>query len=195
MDGSHKLITQSCAEASAGYAVAALAAYSECANQMFHFWNTALSGLGEPTEAVPVPPAKPVEPELPFGFALSDWNPWGWFDPRRLEALWRLTPMTPPAQAFMAFADTLPMRGNTASRGMAKLMIDSGVPRSVAWPAAEANAAALAAADTASNGFRSVVASYQTESGYATAVRGMTPTMVAVALTMGSNMVPGRLFS
>jgi len=76
---------------------------------------------------------------------------------------------------------------------MAKVMIESGVPRSVAWPTAEANAAALSAADTASTSLRRVIAKFHNDNGYASTAHGMTPTMMALAMTFGTAMGPARL--
>ncbi len=45
----------------------------------------------------------------------------------------------------------------------------AGVPREVAWPTAEANAAAIDAAEAATEAVNSVFASYHTDSGYAAA--------------------------
>lgn len=193
MDGSSKCIAQSCAEAATGYMAAATAAYTELANCTLDFWSTALSGLCEVEQAKPQPRACPAA-EPAFGLALADWNPMMWFDPRRFDALWKLDFTTPPATAMLAMANTtLPLRGTSASWPMAKVMIDSGIPRSVAWPAAEANAAALKAADTASNGLRRVIANFHSDSGYASAAQGMTPTMMAMAMTFGTALGPSRM--
>lgn len=196
MDGSSKTIAQSCAEAATGYAAAATAAYTEMASQALDFWCTALSGLAEPSaqeDKFRSRTAPAVKSEPAFGLSAADWNPMSWFDPRRFESLWKLDFLTPPGHAMLAVANTVPLRGTSASWGMAKVMIDSGVPRSVAWPAAEANAAALKAADTASNGLRNAVANFHTGSGYASVTRGMTPTMMALAMTFGTAMGPSRL--
>ena len=197
MDGP-STIAQSCAEAASGYAAAATAAYTEMASHALDFWCTALSGLGETSaredednSGQPASSAGKAEP--PFGMSAVDWSPMSWFDPRRFESLWKLDFLTPPGHAMLAMANAVPLRGTSASWGMAKVMIDSGVPRSVAWPAAEANAAALNAADVASNGLRSVVAHFHTDSGYASVARGMTPTMIALAMTMGTAIGPARL--
>lgn len=194
MDGSLQCITQSCAEAATGYMTAATAAYTSLASSALDFWCTALSGLvEEPASPAKAEPASSVASEPPFGFAITDWSPMAWFDPRRFDALWRLDFTTPPATAMLAMANTVPLRGTSSSWPMAKVMIDSGVPRSVAWPTAEANAAALKAADTASNGLRRIVANFHTDSGYASVARGMTPTMFALALTFGTAMGPSRM--
>lgn len=194
MDGSSSRIARGCNEASIGYAAAATAAYTQMASSVLDFWCTALSGLTEDpadSDAEKAPASRAVATsEPPFGMSMADWSPMSWFDPRRFEAMWRMDPTTPPATAMMAMANTVPLRGTSTSWGMAQVMIDSGVPRAIAWPTAEANAAALDAADAASNGFRTVIASYHSDSGYATAARSMTPSLIAVALALGAQVAP-----
>ncbi len=191
MDPVTKQISRSCSQAVFGYGAAATAAFTEMACCALDFWSVALSGFAEETtsktttnEAQPV--ARPVS-EPAFGMAVEDWSPMSWFDPRRFEALWRMDSTTPPVTAMMTMANAIPLRGTSTSWGMAQVMIDSGVPRSIAWPAAEANAAALEAADAASNGFRKVVASFHSESGYATTARAMTPSLVMASLMVAAN--------
>lgn len=191
---SQQRFARGCAEASLGYATAATAAYSQLASQALDFWCTALSGLVEEKSGdrdAPKPSASPAPcGEMPFGMSLADWTPFPWFDGRRVQAMFNFDTSTPPPVAFLALANAFPLRGSSASWPFAQAMIESGVPRAVAWPAAEANAAALDAADVASNGFRQIVASYHTESGYATAMTGMTPTIGALMLTAGIYMTP-----
>ena len=50
---------------------------------------------------------------------------------------------------------------------MAFMMMSSGVPHSVAWPTAEANAAVMDAADAATQSIKQVFASYRTDGGHA----------------------------
>lgn len=193
-DASHR-ITRGCTEAAMGYAAAATAAYTDLAGRMLDFWCTALSGLSD----APPPPAEdaknpylttqaPADLEPPFGMSMADWCPFSLLDPRRFEAFWRLDPLTPPSMAMMAMANAMPMRGTSGSWGMARVMIDSGVPRAVAWPAAEASAAALDAADAASQGVTKVLASFHSENGFAMATRSMTPSLLALAGTLAVSM-------
>jgi hypothetical protein len=190
--GSQKKFTRGCAEAAAGYATAATAAYTDWASQALDFWCTALSGLDDskatPTaEEKTAPTRQPVtrKAEPAFGLALADWCAFPWLDPRRYEAMLQFDLTAPPAFSMMALTNAVPLRGNSKSWPFAKAMIDSGVPRAVAWPAAEANAAALEAADAASRGMRQVMASYHTESGFASTVRSATPSLAAVMMTLG----------
>jgi hypothetical protein len=199
---SQQKFTRGCTEAAAGYAAAATAAYTDFASQALDFWCTALSGLGEPA---PVPddnvdePAAPKAvtraPEPPFGMAMADWSPLHWLDPRRYEAMMQVDFRTPPVLAMLAFANAVPLRGTAKSWPFAQAMIESGVPRAIAWPAAEANAAALEAADVASNGLRQVMASYHTENGFAATVRSATPSLAAIMMTVGLSLNPTAVTS
>jgi hypothetical protein len=188
-DASHR-IARGCTEAAIGYATAATAAYTDAASRMLDFWCTALSGLSEcsPSHSQPAPSPARATVEPPFGLSLADWVPFPFLDPRRFEAFWRMDPMTPPAVAMMAMANACPLRGTSASWGLARVMIDSGVPRAVAWPAAEASAAALDAADAATQGMTKVLAHFHTDSGFASAARSMTPSVVFAAMMAGAQL-------
>jgi hypothetical protein len=188
MSGVPNQISRSCTEAALGYAAAATAVYTELACRALDFWGVALSGLVEEPveeEAKAVTKRPEVSTEPKFGMSADDWNPLSWFEPRRFEALWKMDATTTPVSAMFTMANAVPLRGPSTSWGMAKVMIDSGVPRSIAWPTAEANAAALDAADAASNGFRKIVASFHTQSGYATSARSMTPSAIVAGLMIG----------
>lgn len=125
--------------ASQGYATAAMAAYLEMMTLGLDMWSAALTGFLEPGAAL-----RPIrEPEPAFGLSADDWCGLPWLDPGRVEDWTRLMSSPTPADAFAAFAGLAPLRGSYAAWPAAKSMIDAGVPRSVAWPAAEANAAAL----------------------------------------------------
>jgi hypothetical protein len=180
-----------CTAAAAGYAAAVTAAYTELAMRGLDFWTTAFSGLTEePATGSEPPPVSPPEMEPPFGMSLQDWAPFPWLDPRRIHAMFSFDLTTPPIVAMMAAANTVPLRGPSQSWPVAQLMIDSGVPRSVAWPAAEASAAALEAADVVTNGFRTILASYHSDSGYAVATRSMTPSVLVSTLLVGIASAP-----
>jgi hypothetical protein len=62
-----------------------------------------------------------------------------------------------------------PLEGNPASWPMAYAMMTAGVPRAVALPAAEANMAAMDAAEVATTSMDRVFSSYRSESGFAMA--------------------------
>jgi hypothetical protein len=60
-----------------------------------------------------------------------------------------------------------PLEGTPSSWPMAYAMMTAGVPRSVAMPAAEANVAAMDAADAAKTSIDRAFASYRSDSGFA----------------------------
>jgi hypothetical protein len=183
-------IARGCAEASLGYAAAATAAYTELAYRAFDFWSTALSGLvDQPQDDAGTAAAEPMatsEAEPPFGLSMVDWCPFPWLDPRRYDAVKNLDAASHPMAAMFAMAGFAPLRGSPASWGMAHLLIESGVPRTVAWPAAEANAAALDVADAATAGVRQIMANYHTENGFAAAARPITPSAFASMFLLGA---------
>ena len=191
MDIASERIARGCAQAAAGYAAAATAAYTELACRTLDFWSMALSGLCEPSTP-PTAPAPPVA-EPAFGLSPQDWNATSWLEPRRFDDVWSLNPVANPMGAFFGLANMVPLRGSSQSWGMAKVLIDSGVPRSVAWPTAEANAAVLDAADAASAKLRKIVATYHSESGHASAARILTPSALGLALTIATSV--GRTLS
>jgi hypothetical protein len=128
----------------------------------FDIWTTALS------------PAKPASPPP----ATPDFmNPWAAFNMWTSAATSAMQPkasapgMMAMAMSFSPFAiwwgQTL--RAPNFAWPMAYSMIASGVPESVAWPAAEANAAVMDAATAVTQQVEHAFASYQSAGGYATA--------------------------
>lgn len=91
-----------------------------------------------------------------------------WFDAGAAVVGWPAATM-PIVSPFDVWLNMLPLRGGPAAWPMAFFMLSTGVPKSVAWPAAEANAAMMEAAEVATSQFQSVFANYRTDSGYATA--------------------------
>ncbi len=156
--------TQSCTTAAFGYARAATAAYAAFATQALDFWAQAAKPrerddykpsapylvTGPRTYRSAVSPA-PIETAIPFDFV-------------RLSNAWTSSPMFAPMRAWWGM---FPLEGNPASWPMAYAMMTAGVPRAVALPAAEANVAAMDAAEVASASIDRVFASYRTEGGYA----------------------------
>ena len=78
-----------------------------------------------------------------------------------------------PAQAFMQpwdlWLSMTPFGRSPIVLQMAFAMMAFGVPRSVAMPAAEANAAAFEAAEAAAAPFQDAFASYRSDGGHASA--------------------------
>jgi hypothetical protein len=75
----------------------------------------------------------------------------------------------PVVSPFDVWLNMMPLRGGPAAWPMAFFMLSAGVPKSVAWPTAEANAAMMEAAEVASEQLRTVFASYRSDGGHAAA--------------------------
>jgi len=71
------------------------------------------------------------------------------------------------ANPMRAWLSMFPFAKQSAAWPMAVVMISSGVPHAVAWPAAEANIAALDAAEAARQSFKQAFASHQGNDGHA----------------------------
>jgi hypothetical protein len=186
---------RSCTDAAFGYARAATAAYAAVATQTFEFWAKAAS---PPSPAPSMPNiwtsatrrGADQSAALPFG---------GWPNPA-LEFFKLPNPWTAGGQgsvaAQMAFAPVaawwgmFPLSGNPASWPLAYVLMTAGVPSAVAWPTAEANTAAIDAAEAATDALNKVFASYRTDSGYAMAqVIGPRQIMTAMMLApLGASM-------
>ena len=71
------------------------------------------------------------------------------------------------ANPMTAWMSMLPFAKQSAAWPMAVVMMSSGVPHAVAWPTAEANVAALDAAEAARQSFKQALAGYQSDDGRA----------------------------
>lgn len=155
---------RSCTTAAFGYARAATAAYAALANQTLDFWAQAAKSPARddykpsapylvtgPRSYRPATAPAPMETAIPFDFF-------------RISNAWASSPMFAPVRAWWGL---FPLEGNPASWPMAYAMMTAGVPRAVALPAAEANMAAIDAAEAASTSIDRVFASYRTEGGFA----------------------------
>ena len=151
-----------CTDAAFGYARAMTAAYAAWVNQTLEIWTTAAKPTTErPSEDTPMPtyyveaPRRMSAPSIPAPVDLTQMsNPW--------RDLSRTT--LAPIAAWWGLA---PFQTNPASWPMAYAMMMSGVPRSVALPAAEANVAAMDAANAATASFNQAFSSYRSASGFA----------------------------
>jgi hypothetical protein len=194
--------TRHCTDAAFGYATATTAAYAAFADQVLSFWANALqpSARREPQPPAfawgwPVPASQPAPPPM--------WNPFAWAMPQSFAP----SPYTfagPGSTAnsfagnpFAAWLGMFPFAANPAAWPMACMFMASGVPRSVAWPAAEANVAAMEAVDVAAVSVRKAFASYRTDGGHANAQQGWPAAhllMLAVLtpLSVGAMFANGR---
>lgn len=159
---------KSYATAAFGYARAASAAYAAMTTQTLDFWSRASrSGIDDDDQRTPrlqlVSGPRPYRsavsaPEVPSTPAIPDFV--------RLSNAWAASPMFAPVRAWWSL---FPLEGNPASWPMAYAMMTAGVPRAVALPTAEANVAAMDAADVAKASIDRVFSTYRSESGFAVA--------------------------
>jgi hypothetical protein len=182
-----------CADAAFGYTAATTAAYATFADQVLDFWAGVLNPSRRDSAASgaawswPVP-ARQELPSLPF-------VPFAWAAPRREHA-----PMGYPFAAsyapFSAWLGMFPLAAPPAAWPMAFMLIASGVPRSVAWPAAEANVAVMDAADAATVSAQQVFSSYRTDGGHSVARQFWPPAhlmMLAALMPLNINAMLATL--
>jgi hypothetical protein len=188
-----------CTDAAFGYSAATTAAYAAFTDQVLSFWAGVLSPpehkparRPETVWGWPMPAAQRDVPAVPF-MPLMPFSPFGW--------------PTAPSQAafspfpnsvygpFAAWLNMFPMAAPSAAWPMAFMMMASGVPRSVAWPAAEANAAVMDAADAAAASVRKVYSSYRTEGGHSGGGGDTWPSAQLFALAAFLPLTMGSLMS
>lgn len=189
--------TRHCTDAAFGYATAATAAYAVFADQVLSFWADALQpsdrrGPQQPAFAWswPVPAPQPAPPV---------WNPFAWATPQSFApSPYSFAGSGATANPFAAWFGMFPFAAaNPAAWPMACMFMASGVPRSVAWPTAEANVAAMEAVDIAAVSVRQAFSSYRSDGGHATAQQGWPAAhllMLAVLtpLSVGAMLANGR---
>lgn len=164
-----------CSDAMLGYVAAAGAAYTEVFQRSMGLWSDALSSM------VPAPPeprswyrhpdhasapsrllpavAAPFLPSTP----LEQWS--------AIMMPWLALAATPPRSSTMPWLGPWAMfvdRRAAATWPMTFFMIAIGVPRSVAVPTAEANAALLDATVVAKQALSRAFSAYRSDSGHAT---------------------------
>lgn len=131
------------------------------------------------------PPRKPPAPTLPT----NPWEAMSAFANAMSEALSAMSatpvrPLAPATNPMAAWLTTMPFASAPASWPMAFMMMSSGVPHTVAWPTAEANAALLDAADAATQSIKKVFASYHGEGGHASSHGTWPPTEMLTLIAM-----------
>lgn len=162
---------RSCNDAMFGYASAAMTAYGSMLDQAMSFW----PGSTSAPKSYERPSLSPPTFTALGPFAATDpaaqmWQAavFGWMDPSR----WGPAPVASPLFALNPWAAWWQMfaspRAATATP-MAFCMMSAGVPRAVAWPTAEANAAALEAAEIATQSLNEAFSSYRSGGGHVSA--------------------------
>ena len=164
---------KSCLDAMMGYMTASSAASNAAMGNILDFWASAARNMaGEKPR-----PAAPTMPIVPWGFLPG-------FAPAALP-FWPQPPAN-PASAFMMplefWMSMTPFGRSPIVLQMAYGMMAFGVPRDVAMPTAEANAAAFRAAETAAAPFQEVFSSYRSDGGHATAQLKYLQRMVAALM-------------
>jgi hypothetical protein len=152
-----------------GYARAASAAYAALADQTLDFWAQA----AKTTTSRQNDDFQPSKPYLVTGprpyrsaFAPAPAPVSTPLDLFKVSNAWASSPMFAPMRAWWGL---FPLEGNPTSWPMAYAMMTAGVPRAVALPAAEANIAAMDAAEAASASIDRAFSTYRSESGFAVA--------------------------
>jgi len=163
-----------CTDAAFGYSAATTAVYAAFADQVFGFW----AGVLEPSGREPAPPPTvwgwplPAPRQEP---AVLPFFPFAWATPQR-PSVPTVDPFAGANAAFSAWLDMFSYAAAPpAAWPMAFLMMASGVPRSVAFPTAEANVAVMDAADAAAVSVRRVMSSYRSDGGHAVAQQSWPP--------------------
>ncbi len=158
-----------CTDAAFGYTAATTAAYAAFSDQVLDFWAGVLKTDQRAAPApqmtwgwpLPMTAAAPRQELAPVPFM-----PFPWAAPQS-----RSVPVDNPFAvanaAFSTWLGMFPYTMPSPAWPMAFMMIVSGVPRSVAWPAAEANIAVMDAAEAATVSVQKVLASYCTNGGHA----------------------------
>ncbi len=158
--------TRSCTDAAFGYTAATIAAYEAFTDQVLNFWADALGPVQsdetpETNAWTDTPLVRQDTPPTPFA-------PFAWM----MDSRWQ--PSTTGyaygnafASPFAAWFGMFPFAASPAVWPMAFMLISAGVPRSVAWPTAEANVAVMDAADAAAVSVKQVFTSFQTAGGHA----------------------------
>lgn len=158
--------TRSCTDAAFGYTAATIAAYADLTSQVLNFWADALQPAGEDkTSGTKDQAGFPFvgQGTTPTPFAPFDWM----MDPRWLPPTANCTLGNAVASPFAPWCGMLPFAAAPAVWPMALMLMSAGVPRSVAWPTAEANVAVMDAADAAADSVKQVFASYPSGGGHA----------------------------
>jgi hypothetical protein len=159
-----------CTDAAFGYTAATGAAYVAMAEQVFDFWAKVLTPTSAPAAPAETPPwswpvparqaAPPPVPFWPFPWAAPLVGPMCQPTPRSYS--YPSGALTP----YEAWFGMFPFAAPSPAWPMAFMLIASGVPRAVAWPTAEANVAAMEAADAAAVTVQKVFAGYRTDGGH-----------------------------
>jgi hypothetical protein len=151
-----------CTDAFFGYARAASETYWSMTHETLRFWTDATDAVSRSasrTSSAGVEswyrPERPVRSAL-LPSAVTPHSAWGIPRYEPFAPFRGATPALPSPLAV--WFNMFPLRGSPTAWPMAFAMMSAGVPRTIAWPAAEANAAMIDAAGAAKETFESVLA-------------------------------------
>lgn len=180
-------IAKSSFEAATGYATAAMAAYFDFSNQIMAFWANTFESMQDKPEPRswyrhPDAPSR----TQPYGtMGLFGWMP---MNAQNFAGLGHTgvpsgvgAPMLDP---FSLWVKAWPLQGNPASWPMAFMMMGMGMSRSVAYPLAQANTAAIEAVNTTTRAADEAFSRYRSDSGHATAQIRFQPSIATAALML-----------
>ena len=157
---------RSCTDAAFGYTAATIAAYADLTSRVLNFWADALQPTGD--DKTPGTKEQAGFSFLRQGTMPTPFSPFDWMnDPRWLPPTANSAIGNALSSPFAAWFGMLPVTASPAVWPIAVMLMSAGVPRSVAWPTAEANVAVMDAADAAAVSVKQVFESYQTGGGQA----------------------------
>lgn len=175
-----------CSDAGIGYANATLAAYAAWSEQVFGLCAAATRKLHE-TESTAAdtwfkPPTRQPRSTYFAGACAGTTWPMTPFDWMRVGG-WSATPDRNPMVACMSWWNPFVPQPSPMVWPMAAMMMSAGVPQTVAWPVAEANAAALDAAEIATKALAETYASHHSASGHASSHTTFAPMKAFAMMT------------
>lgn len=178
-DALSRRFTKSCGAAAFGYARAAQAAYAAFVEQAIDFWAAQSRSLNGESTAAERPHFQSGPHPFRAAYTPQREEPSPVPDFVRMTEAWAASPMLAPVRAWWSL---FPLQGNPASWPMAHALMTAGVPRSVALPTAEANMAAMDAAQAATASVDRAFSAYRSEGGF------------AVSQIMGPKALYGAMF-
>jgi hypothetical protein len=177
-------------DAMVGYSRAAANAYAIAFERSMDVWCNALRQPGEGNRASPPPasfmaPAWASQQPAFWGAECRAWPQQTMPNPLNLWAAW--TSLSPGVNPWRTAMSVWPM---------VVVMMSFGVPREVAVPAAEANAAAMDANEAAAKSVQRIFSSYRSDGGHASAQIIWLKNLTAIAafLPLSATGLPNWLF-
>jgi hypothetical protein len=183
-----------CSDAAFGYTSATTAAYAALTEQVFDFWAGMLTPPEKPASTRASAAVTPVwgwpgpakQEPAPFPFPMMPMWPFAWAAPQHATSAPKYNNPATSYSPFEAWFAMFPFAAPSPAWPMAFMMMSSGVPRNIAWPTAEANVAAMEAAESAAETVQKVFSGYRTEGGHSVVRQSWPP----VSLMMTAFLAP-----